>query len=96
MLVVSFNYKSGVELDKVIDEEYKSYLHKYEHLSMDVPNLTISHKGRCLFFDSENVDIVKRIAKENPLVIKGLASFTIDEFRLADSVKQLERFRHSA
>lgn len=96
MLVVSFNYKPGVDLDRIIDEEYKSYLNKYEHLSTDVPSLTISHKGRCLFFDSENVDIVRRIAKENPLVIKGVESFTIDDFKLADCVKQLERFRHSA
>ena len=96
MLVVSFNYKPGVELDKVIDDELRSYLNKYVRLSLDVPGLTMSHKGNCLFFDSENINILKRIAKENPLVIKGIASFTIDEFKLADCVKHLERFRHSA
>lgn len=93
MLVVSFNYKPGIELDKFIDEEYKSYLNKYEQLSIDIPSLIISHKGQCLFFDSKNIDVIKRIAKENPLVIKGIASYTIDEFKLADCVKRIDKYR---
>lgn len=96
MWILSFIYKPDVELDKVIDEEYKSYLNKYEQLSMNIPSLIISHKGQYLFFDSKNINFIKQIAKENPLVIKGIASYTIDEFKLADSAKELERFRHSA
>lgn len=93
MLVHSFEYKQDVELDKFIYEEYKSYLNKYEQLSVNIPSLIISHKGQCLFFDSNNIDIIKRIAKENPLVIKGIASYTIDEFKLADCVKRIEKYR---